>query len=212
MSYNSVTLGLSPTWYQPLNGTLTGTGLTEGTDTFWDGAAAFNTSSGNENNMAVDSGGFVKFQVGVTNAISILNSASIFNDKTFSIAFWFRSPTVAATTKQIFVSQNGSSRVDISLTSGGAISATLQTPSATRTASGTGTYGQRLDDGFWHHVVYTSTPSGSDAGKLYVDSGNVGAHTANAGTLTLDGSGIPKYWAQTASGTFRSDLSQKKPT
>ena len=206
MSYNSVLLGLSPTWYQPLNGTLTGTGLTEGTDTFWDGAAAFYTSSGNDNDMAVDSGGFVKFATGTTNAISILNSASIFNDKAFSIAFWFRSPTTAATTKQIFWSQNGSSRVEISLTSGGAISATLATGSATRTASANGTYGQRLDDGFWHHVVYTVAASGTSAGKIYIDSGSVGQHTANGGTLSLDGSGVPKYWAQTGSGTFRSDL------
>ena len=206
MSYNSVTLGLSPTWYQPLDGTLTGTGLTFGVDTFWDGAAAFYTSSGNENDMGVDSGGFVKFQVGVTNAISITSTTSIFNDKTFSIAFWFRAPTTAATAKQIFHTQNGTSRVDIQLSAGGQVVATVQTGAATRTASAWGTSGQRLDDGYWHHVVYTLSPTGTTAGNIYVDAGNVGQHTANSGTLTLDGSGIPKYWAQTSSGTFRSDL------
>ena len=204
MSYNAAVLALSPVWYQPLNGTLTGTGLTEGTNTFWDGSAGYATSSGNDNDMGVDSGGFVKFQVGTTNAISITSTTSIFNDKVYSFAFWFRSPTVATATKQIFHSQNGTSRVDISLSSAGAITAIIQTGSATRTASATGTYGQRLDDGFWHHVVYTVAASGSEAGKVYIDGTFTGYHSSNGGTLNLDASS--KFWGQTSSGANRSDL------
>ncbi len=198
-TYSSVVQGDSPQFYWRLGessgstaadsvGTRTGT--LNGSWT-WGQTSALPSQTSNTS-LHVD-GGYVN------------QSASLSSGTAFSLETWFRT---SRTSGGALLSLITSSGVDRSLYLGSDGKVRFGVGGSALVTSATA-----LNDGQWHHVVYTHASTGSGKAKLYVDGALVAsANSGNIGTATGSWRAGQAAWSSTWPGSpdqfFRGDLDE----
>ncbi|MBV9832441.1 MAG: signal peptidase I [Marmoricola sp.] len=132
-------------------------------------------------------------------------SAALSSGTAFSVEAWFRTSRTTGGALMSLVTTSGVDRslylgTDGKLRFGRNGSAGVTSPTA-------------LNDGHWHHVVYTNASSGPQSAKLYVDgamvaSSNAGLNQSATGTWRAGQATWTGTWPGTPDQYFRGDLDE----